>query len=85
MSSTGISASCARDSDSSQPEPSVADSRITSTPSSTKEVKASICDFWSRLVAGAYFRVKPASSVNVSWMFSSLAWRQAPSRRHEPM
>src|SRR5699024_1279834 len=65
--------------DSTQPEPSHADSRITSTPSSTNEVKASIWDFWSRLVAGAYFRVKPASSVKVSWMFSSLAWRQAPS------
>ena len=76
---TGISASCARLSESSQPEPSVADSRITSTPSSTNDVKASICDFWSRLVAGAYFRSKPASLVNVSCMFASLAARQAPS------
>src|SRR5699024_11259073 len=33
----------------------------------------------SRFVAGAYFSVKPASSVKVSWMLSSLAWRQAPS------
>ena len=45
ISGAGISASWARLRDSSQPEPSVADSRITSTPSSTNEVKASIWDF----------------------------------------
>src|SRR5690625_4077762 len=79
MSRTGISASCARLRDSSQPEPSVADSRIRSTPSSMNELNASIWDFWSRLAAGANFSVKPASSVNVSWMSCSFAWRQAPS------
>ena len=76
---TGISASWARFSESSQPAPSVADSRITSTPSSTNDVNASICDFWSRLVAGAYLRSKPFSLLNVSCMFASLAARQAPS------
>src|SRR5699024_11222346 len=55
------------------------DSRIRSTPSSTNEANASIWDFWSRFVAGANFSEKPASSVKVSWMFCSLAWRQAPS------
>src|SRR5690625_811612 len=52
MSRTGISASCARLRDSSQPEPSVADSRIRSTPSATNEANASIWDFWSRFVVG---------------------------------
>jgi len=76
---TGIFASCAFFREASQPEPSVADSRITSTPESTKDENASICDFWSRLVAGAYFRSKPAALVKVSCMFCSFALRQSPS------
>src|SRR6187549_731441 len=52
---------------------------MTSTPSSTNDVNASICDFWSRLVAGAYLRSKPFSALNVSCMLASLAARHAPS------
>src|SRR5690606_32349220 len=76
---TGISASWARWSDASQPVASVAESRMMSTPSSTNDVNAAIWDYWSRLVAGAYRRSKPASSVKVSCTFCSFASRQAPS------
>src|SRR5690625_6898484 len=69
MRMTGISASWARCSEDSQPAPAVADSRITSTPSSMKELKAWICEAWSKLAAGANFSSNPASSLNVSWMF----------------
>ena len=77
---TGISASWARSSESSQPDASVAERRITSTSSSTNVVNASICDFWSRF--GRRERTSGRSrppSVNVSLMFCSLASRQAPS------
>ncbi len=73
---TGISASLAFFSSSSQPDASVAVRRMTSTSSLTKVENASSCDFWSLgLAAGAYLRSKPASLVNASLMACSLALR----------
>ena len=74
-----MSAALARLSESSQPDASVAVSRMTSTPSSTKSANASSCDCWSLgLAAGAYSSSKPAP-VNISLIACSFALRQPPS------